>query len=94
MAAITLSEAKSQARIDHADEDDLLTTMIDVAEAYVRHATGIPTDPLPTMAKAATLLVFADLYANREAQQDRPLSQNKTVDSLLAMSRDYVGFVQ
>lgn len=96
MPLITLDEAKAQARIDHDDEDALLQVMIDAATEYVAHAlnrTDLDTSP-PKMAKQAALLVFADLYANREAQADRPLTPNKTADALLAMCRDYKGFVQ
>ena len=96
MPLITLEEAKAQARIDHNDEDELLQAMIAATTAYVAQATGrtdLEANP-PPMAKQAALLVFADLYANREAQADRPLSPNKTADSLLAMCRDYKGYVQ
>lgn len=96
MPLITLEEAKAQARIDDNDEDALLLAMIAATTAYVAQATGrtdLETTP-PPMAKQAALLVFADLYANREAQADRPMYPNKTADSLLAMCRDYKGFVQ
>lgn len=96
MPLITLDEAKAQARIDHDDEDALLQAMIDAATAYVAQATGLTEldTSAPPMARQAALLVFADLYANREAQADRPLTPNKTADALLAMCRDYKGFVQ
>lgn len=96
MHLITLEEAKLHTRIDHEDEDALLLVMIDAAHAYVAHATGrtdLEANP-PPMAKQAALLVFADLYANREAQADRPLTPNKTADALLTMCRDYAGYVQ
>lgn len=96
MPLITLNEAKAQARIDHDDEDALLQAMVDAATAYVVHATGradLDTAP-PPMAKQAALLVFADLYANREAQTDNAMASNKTADALLAMCRNYTGYVQ
>lgn len=96
MPLITLEEAKLHTRIDHEDEDALLLVMIGAAHAYVAQATG-RTDldtAAPPMAKQAALLVFADLYANREAQASLPLSPNKTADALLAMCRDYTGYVQ
>ena len=96
MPLITLEEAKAQARIDHNDEDALIQTMIDASVSYVAHALNrddLEAAP-PPMAKQAALLVFADFYANREAQADRPYSQNKTVDSLLNLARNYKGFVQ
>lgn len=95
MPLITLEEAKLHTRIDHEDEDALLAVMIAAATAYVAQATGrTDLDTAPPLAKQAALLVFADLYANREAQADRPLTPNKTADALLAMCRDYTGYVQ
>lgn len=96
MPLITLDEAKAQARIDHDDEDALLQVMIDAATEYVAKAlnrTDLDTNA-PKMAKQAALLVFADLYGNREAQTDSSMAPNKTAEALLAMCRDYKGYVQ
>lgn len=95
---ITTEEAKLHARIDQADEDALIVTLVAAANDYTKQAIGLETVPegyqVPNMAKSAALLIFGDLYANREAQSDRPLTPNKTVDSLLAMCRNYEGFIQ
>ena len=95
---ITNTEAKLHSRIDQADEDTLITGLVAAANAYVRQAIGLETVPegyTPSpMAKSAALLVFADLYEHREAQSATPLTPNKTLDSLIAMCRDYKGFVQ
>ena len=95
---ITNTEAKLHSRIDQADEDTLITGLVAAANAYVQQAIGLETVPegyTPSpMAKSAALLVFADLYEHREAQSATPLTPNKTLDSLIAMCRDYKGFVQ
>lgn len=96
MPLITLEEAKLHTRIDHDDEDALLQVMIAAATAYVAQATGradLDAAP-PPMAKQAALLVFADLYGNREAQTGSVMASNKIADALLAMCRDYTGYVQ
>lgn len=95
---ITNTEAKLHSRIDQADEDTLITGLVAAANEYVKQAIGLNTEPVgytpSAMAKSAALLVFADLYEHREAQSATPLTSNKTLDSLIAMCRDYKGFVQ
>lgn len=94
---ITLAEAKAHSRIDTSHDDAAATAMVAAANAYVQQAIGLEAVPegyTPSpMAKSAALLIFADLYANREAQTDKPLTPNKTADSLLAMCRNYKGFI-
>lgn len=92
---ITLTQAKDHARIDGTDEDVAIAPMMAAANAYVAQAIGpLPEGYAPeAMATSAALLIFADLYMNREAQSDRPLSANKTADALLAMCRNYAGFI-
>jgi uncharacterized phiE125 gp8 family phage protein len=48
----------------------------------IRFTAGYDTD-LPESIRCAMLLIAADLYENREAQQDTPLHANKTVEMLL-----------
>lgn len=95
---ITAEEAKLHSRIDNNDENALITALVAAANAYVQQAIGLEAVPegyTPSpMAKSAALLVFADLYEHREAQSAMPLTPNRTLDSLLAMCRDYTGFVQ
>lgn len=95
-ALITLEEAKAHSRIDTDDEDTAIQAMVTAAIAYVAHALnrGELDSTASPMAKQAALLVFGDFYENREAQADRPLSKNKTVESLIDMARNYEGFVQ
>ena len=94
-ALITLEEAKEFARLGDS-EDTTLQIMIDAATAYVEKALNIgPLDSTaPSMAKQAALMILADMYDNRGAQSDRPLSSNKTVDTLLDLARNYEGYVQ
>lgn len=94
MPLITLEEAKQQCRVDHNDEDGIIQTMVTTATAYVQQACNRTDLDGNAMAKSAALLVVADLYANREAQNDGPLSQNKTLDTLINMARNYEGYVQ
>ena len=95
-ALITLEDAKAHSRIDTDDEDNIIQSMVTASIAYVEHALNIGPldDAAPVMAKQAALLMFADFYENREAQADRPLTSNKTVESLLNMARSYKGYVQ
>lgn len=94
MPLITLEEVKTHCRVDNTDEDAAITAMIATAVAYVTQALNRTDLEGNAMAKSAALLVVGDLYANREMQNAGPLSQNKTVDSLLNMARNYEGYVQ
>jgi len=49
------------------------------------------TYPMPVAIKQAMLLVIGDLYANREAQVEKVLSENKTVQNLLHFYRIEIG---
>ena len=83
---LTLPEVKLHCRIDTADEDTLLAAMIEAAVASVGDYINAP-EPLdataPAPVKAACLLLVGDLYSNREALVERPLSKNPTFERLL-----------
>lgn len=83
---LTLTEVKMHCRIDHDAEDALLAAMIDAAVASVGDYINSPA-PLdataPAPVKAAGLLLVGDLYSNREALVERPLSKNPTFERLL-----------
>lgn len=89
---LTLPEVKLHCRIDHYDEDSLLIAMIDAAAASVGDYLNAP-EPLdntaPAPVKAAALLLVGDLYSNREALVERPLSKNPTFERLLNPYRVY-----
>lgn len=81
---ITLTEAKAHLRVTGTDDDTEIGAMIETAEAHVENFLGIPvTGTVPAPIKSAALLMVADLYENREAQTDRPLTENKTFALLL-----------
>lgn len=85
-ALLTLAEAKLHCRIDHDDEDTLLTALIATATAatgdYLNATTALD-DTAAAPIKSAALLMVADLYENREAQTERPLYRNSTFERLL-----------
>lgn len=79
---ITLTEAKTHLRVDGTDDDTEIEAMIDTAEAHVENFLGAPV-ATPAPIKSAALLCVADLYENREAQTDRPLTENRAFGLLL-----------
>ena len=83
---LTLAEVKLHCRIDHTEEDALLAAMIDAATAsvgdYINAAEPLD-DTAPAPVKAAAMLLVGDLYSNREALVERPLSKNPTFERLL-----------
>lgn len=82
---ITLSEAKTHIRVTGTDDDTEITGMIAAAQAHVENYLGktytAGAEPAPV--KAACALLIGDLFENREAQTERPLSQNPTFCALL-----------
>jgi Phage gp6-like head-tail connector protein len=88
MSIITLSEAKAHARIDGNDEDAIAQVYLDAAEQSAAqflnraiYASDVGTDTtgivMNAAIRAACLLTFGHLYANREAvgqeQKELPL---------------------
>lgn len=90
---LTLEETKLHCRIDHNDEDALLAGLMATATAATADYLNMPleqmTTTVPSPIKSAALLLVADLYQNREAQTERPLSDNKTFERLLNPYRAY-----
>lgn len=94
MSVITLDDAKKHMRILHDHENDLIESLIPVALMHVSDEIDRPLDdPVclvdgqlkPTL-RLAALMIVADLYQNREAQQDVDLKPNATVARLLKSS--------
>ena len=90
---LSLADAKLHCRIEQNEEDTAVQAMVDAAIAAVADHLNMDADDLdsdaPAPVKAAALLLVADLYANREAQTDRPLHPNATFARLLAPYRAY-----
>lgn len=80
MAKVTTAEAKLHLRVDHTEDDALITNLIAVAYQTIEgrifrkmyaDSASIPTDDLTGIAtneaiNAAALLIVGHLYANRE----------------------------
>lgn len=80
----TLVEVKQYLRVQHDEDDQFIERLIVAGEGHVEHYLGddMPS-PVPAPIKAAILLLVADLYENRERQQDVKLYRNPTFDLLL-----------
>lgn len=86
-------------RLDDADgEGAYVEMLLMVAESAVSQYLGRPLTPWslaqvspPPEVMHAVLLILADLYENRSAQTDKPLSSNATVDRLLHFHRQGLG---
>ena len=84
---LTLSEAKLHLRVDHTDEDTLIESLIDAAEQSILLYLNVETLPDEAPVNAAALMLIGALYENRESVVDRPLSDNRLYDRLLAPYR-------
>ena len=90
---LTLPETKLHLRVDHNDEDALIAALMATATAacadYLNMEAADLVVAVPEPIKSAALLLVGDLYANREALVERPLSKNPTFERLLAPYRVY-----
>lgn len=68
---ITLDEAKAYLRVDLPDQQDemMLDMMIKAAERLIISAVGIGLDPEDERVKQLELMVTADLFENRNANE-------------------------
>ena len=84
---LTLTETKLHLRVDQADEDSLIQSLITTATTatadYLNMPVAMMTTTVPSPIKAAALLMVAGLYTNREDQSDRQLYRNDTYHRLL-----------
>lgn len=64
---ITLEQVKHQCRIEHDDEDGLLTGYIDAAKAYAAAWIDGELDEANPAQQQALLLLIGHWYENREA---------------------------
>lgn len=83
MSITTLAEAKLQLRVDGSDEDTLIQTYLDAAEAAAEqylnralYASDVGTDTtglvMPKNVKTAVLMWVGSLYYGREGVEDMP----------------------
>lgn len=84
---LTIEKAKLHLRVDQDDEDGLILALINAAETAI--LDYLNTEELPDAAPvhAAALMLVGALYENREAVTDRPLTDNRLYDRLLAPYR-------
>jgi uncharacterized phage protein (predicted DNA packaging) len=62
---ISLEEAKTYLRVDSSEEDDLIKSLIDAAEIYLKNATGRSFDDSNHIARLFCLTLVTDWYENR-----------------------------
>ena len=84
---LTLAETKLHLRVDHSDEDALITALMDTATAacadYLNMAAADLVVAVPAPVKSAALLLVGDLYSSREAVGERQFYKNPAFEALL-----------
>lgn len=82
---ITLEETKKYLRVDYAEEDALIESLINAAEIYLKNATGQTFDSTNDLARLFCLTLVTDWYENRELTVGRVGEEMRPViDSMLA----------
>ena len=74
---VTLAEMKQYLRVDSSDDDALISTLIDTAEALCRDVARMDEDAfsaLSATAKVAVLYAVAYLYEHREEADHKALT--------------------
>ncbi|QQE75214.1 head-tail connector protein [Brevibacillus composti] len=85
MPILTLEETKTWLRVDGADEDSLIQTLIGAAEEYLRNAVEVEFDSTNQLAKLFCLVICADWYENRDLIGSQPSDKIRfSVQSMLA----------
>ena len=84
---LTLAETKLHLRVDHSDEDALITALMDTATAacadYLNMEAADLVVAVPAPVKSAALLLVGSLYEQRESQGERQFYKNPTFENLL-----------
>lgn len=60
---------------------------VEYEAGYCAGGSPLVSQELPKTIRTAILMLVADMYTNREAQVERPLTANSTVERLLSMYR-------
>ena len=87
---ITLAEAKEHLRIDHDDQDTLLSSQIAAATEYLaKLGCNTDVDPIPAPVRQAGILIVAALYDGNEDILKSPMRMRQlAVDTLTAPYRE------
>ena len=84
---LTLPETKLHLRVDHNDEDALITSLMATATAACAGVRSEEAADLgvaaPAPSKSAALLLVGTLYEQRESVGERPYNRNPTFEALL-----------
>ena len=90
---LTLAETKLHLRVDHNDEDALITALMATATAacadYLNMEAADLVVAVPAPIKSAALLLIGTLYEQRESVGERPYNRNPTFEALLNPYRQY-----
>lgn len=81
---VTLEETKQYLRVDGAEDDVVITSLIDAAETYLENATGNKFDETNHLAKLFCWVLVTDWYENREAVGSATEKTRPIVESMLA----------
>lgn len=63
----TLSDVKTFMRIDHDEEDTLLSSLLMASESYIKNATHINVDTTSPLFDLGQQILVGHWYENREA---------------------------
>lgn len=85
---LNLEEVKSYLRVDEAEDDDLITTLLESAEELCTEIVRELPETIPVTVKIAVLYAVAYLYEHREEADHKELTQ--TLKSLLSPLRKEV----
>jgi len=84
---LTLPETKLHLRVDHSEEDALISGLIATATAACADCLNmLPSElviAVPAPVKSAALLLVGTLYEQRESVGERPYNRNPTFEALL-----------
>ena len=84
---LTLAETKLHLRVDHSDEDALITALMATATAACADFLNMDAADLvvavPAPVKSAALLLVGSLYEQRESQGERQFYKNPAFEALL-----------